>query len=383
MLTSTTPNSRTLTTLYEGLTTNLHIGAQLYATLNGTPVAKIAHGLARLAADSPTHTDVPMTTDTLMLWLSAGKPITAAAILMLMEKNLLTLDTHVASIIPEFGNQGKEEITLRHLLTHTAGIRALDLSYPFATWDETLHKIYTLKLERDWLPGQKAGYHAHSSWYLLGEIINRLTQQPFHQWIRDNLFIPLKMHDTWLSLSPTQYQTYATRIGYLYDTSKSSQSSVLSPHPLGFDTELAATRPRPSASCRGPMHNLARFYEMLRQGGTLDGATLLSPETVQLFTSRQRTYMLDITFKQTIDWGFGLILNSSQYGSAIPYQFGPYASPNTFGHGGSQSSTGFCDPQNHLTVSLLFNGCPGAPPHDKRLRATLQALYQDLGLESL
>ncbi|HUO06723.1 MAG TPA: serine hydrolase domain-containing protein [Phycisphaerae bacterium] len=361
---------KTTAILSASLTEGLHIGAQLHALIDGQPVADLALGNARLAP-APT----PMTPDTLLLWLSAGKPITAVAIAMLVEQNKLRFDDEVATIIPEFAANGKDKITVRHLLTHTAGIRGMDLAYPFATWEETLAKIYAMKIERDWTPGLKAGYHAHTSWYVLGEIINRLTGQPHNEWIRDHILQPLGMHDTWLAMSPQQYHQYADRIGYLHDTTTSP------PKPIpNYDTELAASRSRPAASIRGPAHDMTRFYEMLRNGGTLNNTRILSQDMVHALTFRQRVGMFDHTFRQTIDWGLGIILNSSHYGSAIPYQFGPHASASTFGHGGSQSSSAFCDPERNLVVALVFNGCPGEPAHDKRLRATLKALYEDLGL---
>jgi CubicO group peptidase (beta-lactamase class C family) len=369
------PLSRTLAVLREGMDAGLHVGAQLVAMIDGHTVADIALGNARLAdADGVA---VPMQPDTLMLWLSAGKPITAIAVALLVERGQLALDQPVAALIPEFAANGKEVITLRHLLTHTAGVRGVDSAYPFATWQETIAKICAMKIERDWIPGQRAGYHTHTTWYLLGELIERITHTPHADWIRSHLLEPLGMRDTWLAMTPDRFHAYGSRIGHLYDTSGKN----IPPAPLlNADTELALSRPRPSASCRGPMHDLARFYEMLRLGGTLDSTQLLQPETVRLFTSRQRVGLFDATFRQTIDWGFGFILNSSQYGPAIPYQFGPFASPETFGHGGSQSSTGFCDPGHRLVVALVFNGTPGEAAHDRRLRATLKALYEDLEL---
>lgn len=369
--------TRTLETFQAGLDSGLHIGGQLFATIDGRIVADEAFGLARLAAHAPRGRDVPMAPDTLMLWLSAGKPITAAAIMLLWEQERLGLDEPITTYWPEFGQNSKEQVTIRHLLTHTAGIRGVDTSYPFATWEETLGRIATMKIERDWVAGLKAGYHTHTSWYVLGEVIGRLTAMPADRWIREQVLLPLGMHDTWLAMSPEVYTTYGDRIGYLYDTTASP------PAPLqNYDTELAATRPRPSASCRGPVRELARFYEMLRRGGELDGVRLLKPATVDAITMRQRVGMFDQTFRQTIDWGLGVILNSAHHGPAIPYQFGPHAARETFGHGGSQSSTGFCDPRRKLVVALLFNGCPGEAAHDKRLRTTLKALYEDLGFAS-
>jgi len=350
----------------QGIARGLHSGTQLCVLRNGQPLADLAIGNARI--------DVPMTPDTLMLWLSAGKPITAVAIAMLMERGLLVFDDPVARHIPEFAANGKAAITIRQLLTHTAGIRAADLKYPFATWEETIQSICAMHIERDWVPGQKAGYHTHASWYILGEIINRVTGAAHDRWIRENLFLPLGMKDTWLAMDAATYHAYGERIGFLYDTTREPMAPV-----PNVDTELAASRPRPSASGRGPMHDLARFYEMLRNGGSLDGVRILSETTVREMTSRQRVGMLDLTFRQTIDWGLGFIVHSSHYGPAIPYQFG-LASPETFGHGGSQSSTGFCDPVNRLAVALVFNGCPGEPAHDKRMRTVLAALYRDLGI---
>jgi CubicO group peptidase (beta-lactamase class C family) len=373
--------SKTSQALEQGLEQGLHIGAQLYASIDGHPIADLALGRARLATapaadpDLPHHRDVPMSTDTLMLWLSAGKPITAIAIAMLWEQRKLTLDEPVATYWPEFAQNGKAGITIRHLLTHTSGIRGLDTAYPFATWEETVGKIAAMKPERGWIPGLKVGYHTHTSWYVLGELIRRLTGAMPDIWIRKNLLVPLGMKETWLAMSPEQYENYGVRIGYLYDTTESP------PIPLpNYDTELAASRPRPSASFRGPVRELARFYEMLRRGGELEGTRFLRHETVEAITTRQRVGLYDQTFQRVIDWGLGVIINSSHYQAGTPYQFGPYASRDTFGHGGSQSSTGFCNPRHKLVVSLMFNGCPGEAAHDLRLRSPLKALYEDLGL---
>ncbi len=67
-------------------------------------------------------------------------------------------------------------------------------------------------------------------------------------------------------------------------------------------------------------------------------------------------------------------------GAMVPYQFGPHASPRAFGHGGNQSSVGMADPEHGLAVAIVWNGMCGDPRHDKRLRETLAAVYQDLEL---
>ena len=109
----------TIQTIERGRADGLHVGAQVYASVRGETIADFAVGLARSAPD------VPMRTDTLMLWMSATKSVAAVAVAQLWERGLLELDDPVARHLPEFAARGKERITLRHLLTHTGGFRAL------------------------------------------------------------------------------------------------------------------------------------------------------------------------------------------------------------------------------------------------------------------
>ena len=98
-----------------GIERGLHIGAQLYVSQGGKQVADLAFGLAREG--------IPMTPDTIMLWMSSTKPITAIAIGQIWERGKIALDDPVAKYIPAFGARGKESITIRHVLTHTGGFR--------------------------------------------------------------------------------------------------------------------------------------------------------------------------------------------------------------------------------------------------------------------
>jgi CubicO group peptidase (beta-lactamase class C family) len=133
----------------------------------------------------------------------------------------------------------------------------------------------------------------------------------------------------------------------------------------------------------GPVRELGYFYEMLLGKGIRDGRRVLSPQSVEALVSGHRIGMYDHTFRHVMDWGLGFILNSARYGeSTVPYGYGPHASPRTFGHGGSQCCTGFADPENRLAVAIAWNSRPGEAAHDRRLRETLAAVYEDLGLAS-
>src|SRR5262249_12653519 len=158
--------SRTIAILEQGISDCIHLGAQLYVSRHGQVIANVALGESRPG--------VAMTTDTINLWFSSGKPFAAVAIAQLWERGLLDLDDRVSKFIPEFGAKGKEPITIRHLLTHTGGFRAaIGLTWT-DSFEEAISKICKAPLEPRWIPGRTAGYHAFTAWYILGEIVRRI-----------------------------------------------------------------------------------------------------------------------------------------------------------------------------------------------------------------
>ncbi|MGA2583076.1 MAG: serine hydrolase domain-containing protein [Tepidisphaeraceae bacterium] len=350
-------------------TAGLHTGAQLYISRDGRAVADLAFGEARPG--------VPMRSDTIMLWLSSGKPLTAVALAKLWEAGRLDLDDPVAKFIPEFAAAGKEAITIRHLLTHTAGIRWADFSNS-DDWDQIIAKICAARPEPRWIFGRTAGYHPLTSWYILAEIIHRLDpkQRRFEQFGTDEILSPLQMRDCSWNLSPEQYAALRDRIGIIIPTGPPDLRLIRFDSP-GFSRLVV-----PGASARGPIRELGKFYEMLLDRGRLpDGSSLLTPQTVEALTARHRAGIVDLTFKRIIDWGLGFIINSSQYGDPnLPYGYGPHASPRAFGHGGSQSSAGMADPEYGLAVAVVFNGMPGETAHQERISALFKAIYEDLNL---
>ena len=147
--------------------------------------------------------------------------------------------------------------------------------------------------------------------------------------------------------------------------------------PLGIHAAWTDAENAPSSGLSGPIRELAKLYEALLDGGR----GVVSPGAISEFTKRHRTGVFDNTFGAVVDMGLGFILDSKMHGRAdVPYGYGPHASENTFGHGGSQSCTGFADPDNRLVVAVMFNGMPGEKSHQQRMFATLKALYEDLGL---
>jgi CubicO group peptidase (beta-lactamase class C family) len=385
--------------MLKGLETGLHIGARLYVSLRGQVVSDIV-----LAEAAPGRL---LTHDSLCPWLSSGKPLTAAAIAWLWERKLLKLDDPIQRFIPQFAhaNPGKAAITLRHCLTHTAGLRPVISAWTRQSEADILATLCQASLEPNWTPGRSAGYHVASTWYLLGEVVKVVSTKPLDVFLRDFLCKPLGLSSVRLTLTPDEFASIEDTRLVMHDTSKShslrapsasdespgstgtsatdtdaAPAPIALPQPMSWETPEIAAVARPGSGIRATAQDIARFYEFL--AGIYEPASaVLSHTTRAALTARHRVGMVDQTFRAKVDWGLGVICESSHYNQGlIPYQFGPHASPRTFGHGGNQSSVAFADPEHALVVAAIFNGMPGDPRHDKRLRDTVSAIYTDLGL---
>jgi CubicO group peptidase (beta-lactamase class C family) len=350
-----------------GIAEGLHPGVQIYVSRHGTEVTNAAIGEAAPG--------VPLATQSLMPWLSAGKPLTAAAVMRQVERGTLRLSDPVALHIPEFAVAGKEGVTIEHLLTHTAGLIPSPTGWPARRWEEMLDRICQDRLRTGWRPGEQAAYDPARSWIVLGEVLRRLDGRPVDQLVGEEISQPLGMSDSWMTLSSWQAESYGARLAAMHSGAP-GELKPSQPQPAAV-----AAPPSPGGSFRGPARDLGRFYEMLLRQGELDGVRVLQPQTVAMMIARRRKDLFDVTFQHRIDFGLGVIVNSNRYGAeTVPYGFGRYASENAFGHGGAQSSMAFADPEHQLVVVILTNGAPGEAAHQERNRELNSALYQDLGL---
>jgi CubicO group peptidase (beta-lactamase class C family) len=347
--------------LEQGIADGTHIGAQLYVSRGGTVVADVALGRAR--------SDVEMQTDSLMTWFSMTKAVTSIAVAQQWERGALDPDDAVMRHLPEFRGAGKEAVTIRHLLTHTAGLANADGILQGIPWRESradnLARIYAATPE--YAPGTRAGYHAAAGMSMLGEVVARVSGVPYDRYVREEIFGPLGMDDCWIGLPKDRYEAYGDRIGYMHTTSGDAPERL-----RGLDSADVLVEPMPGANGRGPMNQLGRFYEMLVGHGTREGVRVLSPVTVSAISARHRTEMLDETYGVVMDWGLGLVVDW--------YATGRYSSRRAFGHGGHQSSVAFCDPEHDLVVAVVCNGMPGRERHSARLDAISSAIYIDLGI---
>ena len=364
---------RTRAALTAGFDAGWHVGAQLAVWHDGAPFATVAEGIARPG--------VAMHHDSLIAWFSGTKLVTATAVAQLVDRGLLDYDQPVSSVIPEFGTRGKDVVTIAQALMHTGGFRRIadggEMFIGGIAPDDLLTRIYDAPLE--WVPGERAGYHPVTGFHVLGEVVHRVDGRAFADYVAEEIFEPLGMGDSWIALSPERVGAYGDRIVTMHDT------TTQPPQVIGrFLKATGFAWAEPSSSGIGPVSDLVRLAEALRQGGSLEDQRILSPAAVATMTARRRVAMRDETFNSIMDWGLGVMVNSWQYAQRPTfYGYGDHAGPDAFGHGGRQSSLVFADPAHRLSFALACNGMPGEAANHRRTQLVVNALYQDLGLAPL
>jgi CubicO group peptidase (beta-lactamase class C family) len=349
---------RTRAVLERGIAEGLHAGAQLCALRGGEP-SELALG---------------MTADSIAFWFSSTKGLMAAAIGQLVERGLVDFDDPVARHIPEFAANGKNEITLRHLLTHSAGIPNAHREWSRESWDEIIAKICAAAPEPGWKIGVDCGYHVASAWYVLGEVVRRRDGRTYDRYVREAIFAPLGIADFWVGMSAADHAANAPRIARFYDASSGQPKPVEYWAWTGSAESVAICRP--GGSGWGTARALAGFYTSLLRGG----APILRADTVRRLTEPALRGARDRIFGVVLDRGLGFVLNSAQYGPGSAW-YGNRASPRAFGHSGYFSSVAFADPAHDLAVALAWQCVVPPAKHDPRVLAALDALYEDLGLE--
>lgn len=352
-----------------GITRRLHTGVQIYVSYRGVAVLDSALGEA-----APGR---PMDSSTVMPWRSAGKPLTALLVLKQIESGRLHLTTPLAELLPDARGTDKSVVTVCDLLTHQSGFPLSDTGWPHADWLTSCTR--SIRQPRQLEIGT-AAYHPQSSWFILGEILRQLEPVPaadsFSVILQRDLLDPLGMSGTMCGIPLQRIPILSKRLPVVYDRDRAQlQESSYTVTPW-------LSQASPGGNLRGPIRELAWFLEMLlRQGKRPDGSSFVAATTVDLLTTRRRVGKYDQTLQHVVDFGLGMICDSRHHGlETVPYGFGRYCSDATFGHGGSQCSMGFCDPERALVVAWSANGFCGEGPHQRRNRMINEAVYRDLGL---
>jgi CubicO group peptidase (beta-lactamase class C family) len=294
-----------------------------------------------------------------------------------VDERRVKLSTRVGELLHEFNDSDKADVTVLDLLIHESGFPQSETGWPMTDWDESMRRILNTPRQ---LEIGTAAYHPQGSWFILGEILRRLDStgptSGFSTLLERRLLSPLSMSNTTSALTAQSLPLLAERLPIVYERDSGQLVACSYSHAPWI------TQPSPGASLRGPVRELGRFYELLQRGGQAEsGLPLVSTATIQQMTARHRVGKFDQTFQHIVDFGLGVICNSNRYGGeTVPYGFGEYCSESTYGHGGSQCSMAFCDPERELVVAWSANGFCGEGQHQRRNRMINNAIYKDLGL---
>jgi CubicO group peptidase (beta-lactamase class C family) len=305
--------------------------------------------------------------DSLFLLFSAGKPFTAVLVHLLAERGQLRLDDPVARYWPEFGRHGKGTVTVRQVLQHRAGVPVARglwrdvLAAP--SWSRSVRALENARPR--FPPGQVPAYHILSYGFILGEVVQRVTGRDLRVVLRAEVLDPLGLADTYLGLPAPLWSRHVPVV-----TSGTGGRA----RQLVFNRRAARQAVIPAATVSSTARDLARFYQMLLNGGELNGVRILAPATVARACQPSADGQVDKFLGLPVRWSQGFQLGGPAASSSRPRPMGRLSSPATFGHNGSSCCLGWADPTRGLVLAYLTNrltaGLEGSP-HQAQVSDTL------------
>ncbi|HKS55024.1 MAG TPA: serine hydrolase domain-containing protein, partial [Steroidobacteraceae bacterium] len=320
----------------------------------------------------------PWRKDTLINVYSTTKGIAAVCVAILVDRGALDYDATVASVWPEFAQNGKERITIAQLLSHQAGLPAFE--DPTAVTDLYDWNARCAALARQkprWTPGEKTAYHPITFGYLAGELVRRASGRSIGKFLQEELALPLEA-DFFIGLDPALDGRVAELLApkNLMDPSllpviEETRLSVTNPmmHPQQASTSAFRRAELPALNGHGSADGIARIYAMLANDGAFQRHQVLSPATIERMT-RVRSERPDLTLGMAVGWAAGVVLNG-----ATTF-FGP--NPRTFGHSGWGGSFGCADRQQRLAIGYVCNQMGPDLVGDVRARELCATIYECL-----
>lgn len=330
----------------------------------------------------------PWQRDSLAMCFSTTKGLTSTALHILADRELVSYEAPVAEYWPEFAMGGKGQVTVAHVLTHSAGLHRIrsiiDRAERMLDWDHMVDAL--ARATPAYEPGTRNGYHALTYGWLVGEIVRRVSGQPLDCFVQSELAEPLGLDGLYLGCPPEQRHRVAPLepIGHLVMTPRplrfvgrvvgeqvgkfaSLVRSPVNPRrmintlvPRGIEDVLYGAEIMdaavPAANGYFTARSLARMYALIACGGTLGGVALLSPKTVGemgVIRSRRRDLVLAIPMR----WRYGYHMVGTTRGVLN----------SAFGHFGFGGSGGWADPSRELALAMVCNRGSGTPIGDLRL----------------
>ena len=338
----------------------------------------------------------PMRRDAIFRMASMSKPVTAVAILMLLEEGKLRLSDPVSAFIPEFTNTqvaiavdenarpepgeipahytvpAQREITLRDLLTHSSGLESGGLGgrigNRIAPRDTTMNLeqyIPTLgKVPLDFQPGTRWRYSALTGIEVLGRVVEVASGMTLDRFLQERLFEPLGMEDTAFTV-PADKQS---RLVMRYERTDEGQLERSEGNPGWLDTTTLFAG---GAGLYSTADDYIRFAQMLANGGELDGQRILGLRTVELMASNHIGDLYGPDANRAEGLGFGLAVEVV----LDPVEADTRRGPGSFGWGGAFGTYYWVDPHNDL-VGLLMVQTPADELRPDFVNAVAQAIVE-------
>ena len=312
--------------------------------------------------------------DTPYCTFSASKGITAVVMHLLDARDKLRLDDPVAEYIPEFAQHRKRWITIRHVLTHRAGIPALgDHSDLLTKPDRILELLCEAKPTLP--PGRRLAYHAVTGGFIMGEIVQRVTGKTIADVLREELAEPLGCET--LGYGIARHRLSEVAHNSFTGWPVPFPISVIIRRALGVSMERACeisnderflTTIIPSGNIIASAADLAKVYDLLLHHGSLGDAQIMDKRTVRRLRQESSYLEVDLTLGMPIRYGQGVML-----GARPVSMFGP-DTPRAFGHYGFVNIASWADPDRDIAVGLLTSGKPIVAGHLVQFYKLLSAI---------
>lgn len=299
------------------------------------------------------------TEDTRYCFFSATKPFVAATIWQLVSEELLDLDTTVAALIPEFGNNGKEAITLRQVLLHTSGFPHAPMGPKVWSSSESRRSRMS-EWQLNWEPGTRYEYHPTSAHWVLAELISEVTGEPYtdeiHRRVTDPLGIPRILglssdnQESMAELTLCEGEASPDELESVFGVREMPPSEVTDETIIRFNDPLTREIGVPGGGGYGRAADLARFYQALLHNPD----NLWHPSTLANATGQVHNDLPD-PMGVPANRGLGVVLAGDD-GMSNRRGLGRTVSPMAFGHNGVGGQIAFCDPESGLSFAYTTNG---------------------------
>ena len=370
------------------------VGASVCVTVGGETVVDLWGGTADPATgrawDSRTIGNV---------W-SATKGATALCAHVLSARGQLDVDAPVTAYWPEFGKNGKETVLVRHLLSHQAGVPAVREPLPAGCFYDWSLMADALAAEQPfWRPGTRAGYHALTFGFLVGELVRRISGRSLGRFFAEEVAGPLGL-EFWIGLPEEHEHRVAPTIPApppapgepvpsLYVAALSDPASVqglMLANSGGYmlvpgesDSRAAHAAEIGAVGGMTQARGLAGLYRPLALGGTVDGVALVGPEQLYRMGAVVAAGSVDAVLLVPTRWTMGYVKGTDNRYLPVADREGVLIAEEAFGHPGMGGSFGFADPRARLSFGYTMNRQGTGLGVNDRGQSLVDAAYQALG----